>query len=121
MISGVPEAGDIVIINFNPQAGTEISKRRPGLVISAHSFNKALGQAWIYPITSKTPKHGFHVEIPDDVEGFQLATGPGEVSNVKMEQLRSLDFRSLRAVYAGKVSSEFLTQCRSYAIRVLEG
>ena len=34
MISRVPDRGQIAAMNFNPQAGSEVGKRRPALVIS---------------------------------------------------------------------------------------
>ena len=35
----IPQRGDIVRINFNPQKGFEIKKRRPALVLSPFAFN----------------------------------------------------------------------------------
>ena len=35
----IPKKGDIVWINFDPSAGKEIQKQRPGLVISRTDFN----------------------------------------------------------------------------------
>ena len=36
----VPEAGDIIWINFTPQAGHEQAGHRPALVLSPASYNK---------------------------------------------------------------------------------
>lgn len=46
MVEGqfVPEKGDIVRLSFDPQSGHEQSDWRPGLVISNHTFNKAIFQ-----------------------------------------------------------------------------
>ncbi|RYZ51181.1 MAG: type II toxin-antitoxin system PemK/MazF family toxin [Proteobacteria bacterium] len=121
MISGVPEAGDIITINFDPQSGSEINKRRPAIVLSSFEFNKKVGQAWICPVTSKPPRNPFHVILPADIKGFKYPDAAGEVANVKLEQLRSLDFRSRKATFVAKISSEFLNQCRSYGIRILGG
>ena len=119
MISGVPEAGDVVWIDFEPQAGTEIKKRRPGLVLSPLSFNQKIGQAWICPITSKPPRHNFQIPLPEGIEGFEYPTEPGEIANVKIEQLRSLDFRARKAEFITRVPQGFLAQCKSFAVRVI--
>ncbi|MFW6516471.1 type II toxin-antitoxin system PemK/MazF family toxin, partial [Acinetobacter baumannii] len=37
----VPEEGDIIWINFNPQSGHEQAGHRPALVLSPSSYNKA--------------------------------------------------------------------------------
>ena len=36
----IPKKGDIVWIDFDPSAGKEIQKRRPGLVVSRYEFNR---------------------------------------------------------------------------------
>ena len=39
MIAYIPKQGDIIMMNFNPQAGHEQGGRRPALVISNASFH----------------------------------------------------------------------------------
>ncbi len=36
----IPEQGDIILIDFNPQAGHEEKRIRPAYVISSYIFNK---------------------------------------------------------------------------------
>ena len=48
----IPKKGDIVWIDFDPSAGKEIQKRRPGLVVSRYEFNRKTMFAVICPITS---------------------------------------------------------------------
>ncbi len=48
----IPKKGDIVWIDFDPAAGKEIQKRRPGLVVSRYEFNRKTMFAVICPITS---------------------------------------------------------------------
>lgn len=47
-----PSRGDIVWVNFDPALGSEIKKRRPGLVISKDEYNQTTGFCVIVPITS---------------------------------------------------------------------
>ena len=36
-----PDRGDLIYLDFSPQAGTEQAGRRPGLVLSSRDFNIA--------------------------------------------------------------------------------
>lgn len=113
----IPDAGDIVILDFDPQAGREITKRRPGLVLSPKVFNAQMKFAVICPITSTPSRHGFQLQLPNGIRGFTY--NPGTVSTVKIEQLRSLDFEARSADIIAKVPPQFLLQCRSIAQRII--
>ena len=62
-----PHRGDIVWLDFDPAAGSEIQKRRPGLVLSPYDFNCITGYAMIAPITSTVRGHVFEVALDDCV------------------------------------------------------
>lgn len=47
-----PHARDIILLDFNPQSGHEIQKKRPALVLSNDAFNRMTGLAMVCPITS---------------------------------------------------------------------
>ena len=78
-----PEAGDIIILNFNPQSGIEIQKQRPALVVSNSSFNQKTGLVMVCPITST--HRGFPLHIVLD----QRTRTHGDIL---CEQLKSLDY-----------------------------
>lgn len=80
-----PEAGDIIILNFNPQSGIEIQKQRPALVVSNHSFNQKTGLVMVCPITST------HKDFPLHVSLDQRTRTHGDIL---CEQLKSLDYRA---------------------------
>lgn len=61
----VPHRGDIVWLDFDPAAGSEIKKRRPGLVLSPYDFNRVTNYAMIAPITSTVRGHVFEVALDD--------------------------------------------------------
>ena len=42
----VPDAGDIVWLNFTPQAGHEQAGRRSALVLSPAAYNGKTGRSW---------------------------------------------------------------------------
>lgn len=80
-----PEAGDIIILNFNPQSGIEIQKNRPALVVSNSSFNQKTGLVMVCPITSTQRDFPLHVVLD------QRTTTHGEIL---CEQLKSLDYKA---------------------------
>ncbi|MBM7710621.1 mRNA interferase MazF [Enterococcus xiangfangensis] len=80
----IPKKGDIVWINFDPSAGKEIQKRRPGLVVSRYEFNRKTMFAVICPITSTIKQLPTRYTLPDEAE----TTG-----QVLISQLKSLDFK----------------------------
>src|SRR5215469_8355798 len=45
VISYVPEAGDIVMMDFDPRIGHQQAKRRPALVLSDRRYSRASGLA----------------------------------------------------------------------------
>jgi mRNA interferase MazF len=53
VVSYVPEAGDIVTMDFDPRVGREQAKRRPALVLSDQRYNRASGLAVVCPLTRK--------------------------------------------------------------------
>lgn len=80
----IPKKGDIVWIDFDPSAGKEIQKRRPGLVVSRYEFNRRTLFAVICPITSTIKKLPTRYTLPDGLE---------TKGQVLISQLKSLDFK----------------------------
>ena len=83
----VPERGDIVWINLNPQAGHEQAGRRPVLVLSPKAYNAKVGLMLCCPITSQTKGYPFEVDIHGDpqVSGVVLS-----------DQVKCLDWQARR-------------------------
>jgi len=58
--------GDIIRLNFNPQAGHEQSGRRPALVVSNDSFTLITRTAaMVCPITRTDKSLPFHISLDD--------------------------------------------------------
>ena len=89
-----PARGDLVWLEFDPQAGSEQAGRRPALVISPTSYNRKVGLALVCPVTSRVKGYPFEVELPAGVE----AQGA-----VLCDQLKSLDWRARGAKRFGSV------------------
>ena len=97
----VPERGDIVWLQFNPQAGHEQSGHRPALVISPKAYNQKAGLALLCPITSKIKGYPFEVVLAVDakISGAILS-----------DQLKSLDWRARSAKRFAKASKEVMRE-----------
>ena len=57
----VPDRGDIVWLQFTPQAGHEQAGHRPALVLSPASYNSRSGLMLCCPVTSQ--KKGYPFEV----------------------------------------------------------
>lgn len=80
----VPDRGDVVWLQFNPQAGSEQAGHRPALVISPRSYNRKVGLALLCPVTSHIKGYPFEVALPDGL--------PAQGA-ILTDQLKSLDWR----------------------------
>jgi len=87
----IPDSGDIVWVEFNPQAG-----HRPALVLSPAAYNGKVGLAILCPITSQVKGYPFEVKIPDGLE----VSGA-----VLSDQVKSLDWKARKAEFACKLPS----------------
>jgi len=101
MAAYVPHRGDVVWINFDPQAGHEQGGRRPGIVLSPRSYNKPSGLALFCPVTSRAKKYPFEVPLPVDapVAGVVL-----------VDQLRNLDWRARQISFIGVLDEDTLVE-----------
>ena len=59
------EQGDIVYLDFDPQAGHEQRGRRPALVVSNNLFNRVSSLTMVCPITHTDKGHPFHIRLDD--------------------------------------------------------
>jgi len=57
----IPERGDIVFLDFDPQTGKEQSGKRLAVVISPKIYNAKAGLAIFCPITSQIKAYPFEV------------------------------------------------------------
>ena len=105
----VPERGDVVWLQFDPQAGHEQAGKRPALVLSPSAYNGRVGLALLCPITSQRKGYPFEVPIPAGlkVQGVVLA-----------DQVKSLDWRFRRAERVDSVPHGVLDEAIA-KIRVL--
>lgn len=101
MAAYVPSRGDLIWLQFNPQAGHEQAGRRPALVISPSSYNRRVGLAVCCPVTSQIKGYPFEVLLPE---------GLGVEGAILSDQMKSLDWRVRKASRIGSVPSDVLQE-----------
>ena len=97
----VPDRGDVVWLNFTPQAGHEQAGHRPALVISPAAYNGKTGLMLCCPITNQVK--GYPFEVPLDARA-------GVRGVVLSDQVKSLDWRARQAKRKGEVSRAAMDQ-----------
>ena len=97
----VPDTGDIVWLEFSPQAGHEQAGHRPALVLSPAAYNKN-GLMLCCPMTTQIKGYPFEVVIHS----------PKVSGAVLSDQVKSLDWRARKATCKGKVSADELDEVR---------
>jgi mRNA interferase MazF len=92
--SYVPDRGDIVWLNFTPQAGHEQRGKRPALILSSKIYNEKTSLCICLPITSKIKGYPFEVALPKKlpIAGVILS-----------DQVKNLDFKARDITFICKV------------------
>ena len=111
MSTYVPDRGDLVWLEFTPQAGSEQRGRRPALVLSPNSYNGKVGLAVFCPVTAKIKGYPFEVQLPD-----RSAVGGVVLS----DQLKSLDWRSRKVKFIERTSSDVMAMVTARVLTLLE-
>lgn len=107
----IPARGDLVWLQFNPQAGHEQAGHRPALVISPSSYNRRVGLALCCPVTSQVKGYPFEVLLPE---------GLGVEGAVLSDQIKSLDWRARRARRIGSVPTGVLQETVGKILALVE-
>ncbi|KAF1005568.1 MAG: Endoribonuclease toxin MazF [Burkholderia gladioli] len=101
----VPDAGDIVWLHFDPQAGHEQAGHRPALVLSPAVYNGKAGLMLCCPMTTQIKGYPFEVLIAGDKPSAVLA-----------DQVKSLDWTVRKATRKGTVTLAELSEVRRKAL-----
>lgn len=111
MVSYVPDRGDIVWLNFEPQKGNEITKTRPALVVSPQKYNIKTNLAVFMPITSQVKGYPFEIEV--NINNKACA--------ILCDQVRSLDWKERKAAKIMQLDTKLLEEAISRLYLLLEG
>ena len=94
--SYIPDAGDIVWLQFDPQAGREQAGHRPALVLSPIAYNAKTNLMVCCPLTTQIKSYPFEVVFNDGATQ----------SAVLADQLKSLDWKVRKAKFKSKLSHQ---------------
>lgn len=97
----VPEAGDVVWLDFDPHSGHEQAGHRPALVISPATYNRRTGLMLCCPLTSQAKGYPFEVAISGARPSVALA-----------DQIKSMDWQARNAIKKGTATVEELESVR---------
>ena len=97
----IPQRGDVIWLDFNPQAGREQAGQRPAFVVSPAAYNGKVGLALVCPVTSRVKGYPFEVLLP---------AGLAVTGVILSDQLKSLDWRKRRAEYLCTVPESIIVE-----------
>ncbi|MDD2770404.1 MAG: endoribonuclease MazF [Methylococcus sp.] len=100
--SYVPDTGDIVWLQFDPQAGHEQAGHRPAVVLSPAAYNGKTGLMLCCPMTTQIKGYPFEVRITGTTDSAVLS-----------DQVKSLDWRALQAKRRDSIGAVELAEVRA--------
>jgi mRNA interferase MazF len=98
----VPDAGDIVWIDCDPQIGHEQAGHRPAVVLSPSAYNVRAGLIVCCPTTTKVKGYPFEVRLSGQPASVALA-----------DQVRSFDWRARKATRKARATPAEVAEIRA--------
>ena len=101
-----PDRGHIVLLDFSPQAGSEMAGEHRALVLSEARFSVATGLAVVCPITRQVKGSPFEVIIP---------AGLKAVGCVVASEIRTVDYLVRRLRFMEQAPTRLVQQVQAIA------
>ena len=105
----IPDVGDIIWLEFDPQAGHEQAGHRPALVLTPAIYNRQTGLLICCPLTTKVKGYPFEVDIAGTPQNVVLS-----------DQIKSLDWRIRHAKFKGKINHRQLSEVKAKIATLLQ-
>lgn len=109
-----PDVGDIIWLNFDPQAGRQMAGRHSALVVSPRKYNQFSRLCLLFPITSKVKGYRFESLFPEE---FEIPGGTERGGCVVADQLKSMSWLERKSDYACRapdgVLEDAIAKCRT--------
>ena len=105
----VPDEGEVVWLEFDPQVGREEGGHRPAVVLTPAAYNRRSGLLLCVPMTTRIKDYPFEVPISGDREAVVL-----------VDHVKSVDWRGRGARPKGRITPEELEDVRQM-LRALVG
>jgi len=96
-----PKQGNIIVIDFDPQAGHEQKGRRPCLVVSNNQFHTRTKLAMVCPITNTVS--GFPMLVP-------LDNRTKTTCEIMCEQVKCLDITARNVSHKESITDDLLDE-----------
>ena len=106
----IPDTGDIVWLEFDPQVGHEHCGHRPALVLSPKKYNEKTALMICCPMTTKIKQYPFEVLFKQ--------TTPHSVALA--DQVKNLDWQARKAQFKEKATEHELMQVKKKIKALLE-
>lgn len=100
-MSYVPDSGDVIWLDFDPQAGYEQAKRYSAVVLTPKMYNEKTSLLICVPLTTKIKGYPFEIAIKSKKDGVALA-----------DHVKSLDWQAGKAKFKSKVTQDELKEIR---------
>lgn len=99
----IPDTGDVVWLEFDPQAGHEQAGHRPALVLSPKIYNDRSSLILCCPMTTQIK--GYPFEVATLIDGVRTA--------ILADQIKSLDWRARKGKFKSKISTQDLNEVKA--------
>jgi mRNA interferase MazF len=110
MVKYIPQQGDIVVLDFDPQSGHEQKGHRPAMIVSNKTFNQHLGLAFACPITNTKRDFPFHIKVEsENITGYVMG-----------EQMKSIDYRARNIKFIEKADQKIINQILGIIDSIME-
>ncbi|GHS91620.1 mRNA-degrading endonuclease [Planctomycetales bacterium] len=107
----VPDRGDLIWLDFDPQSGHEQRGKRPAIVLSPKGYNEKVGLGIFCPITSHIKGYPFEVKIRNStIQGVVLA-----------DQIKSLDWTQRNAIFIAKATEDEIKRVTEKVTVLIDG
>jgi mRNA interferase MazF len=107
----VPERGDIIWLEFNPQAGHEQAGHRPAFVVSPRAYHRKTGLALVCPVTSRIKGYPFEVPLP---------AGGKTRGAILSDQVKSLDWRARKATFVERADGDVVAEVTARIVALVD-
>jgi mRNA interferase MazF len=107
----IPSRGEIVWLQFEPQAGHEQSGRRPAVIISPREYNQKVGLCLCCPVTSIVKGYPFEVQLPVGMKAHGA---------VLCDQLKSLDWKARHARLIGNLPGRSVREIQAKILALVQ-
>ncbi|MEG1825031.1 MAG: type II toxin-antitoxin system PemK/MazF family toxin [Cloacibacillus sp.] len=95
------EQGDLLWLEFDPQAGHEQAGHRPAVVVSNSFFNRATRMAVVCPVTNNLKQFPLHVPLDSRTK----TTGA-----IECEHIKSLDIEARNYKFIERLPKDILNR-----------